>query len=90
MSEAEYCALYFAWKWTKWLREVLQDMGFGEWVQKPTYMFGDNRNARDWAIEDMTTDGNRMIDRKSATRRCIILVLAQMPRPPLCTFLSTR
>lgn len=27
-------------------------------------MFGDNRNARDWAIEDMTTDGNRMIDRK--------------------------
>jgi hypothetical protein len=53
-----------AWKWTKWVREVLTDMGFGQYVQKPTFMFGDNRNARDWAIEDMTTDGNRMIDRK--------------------------
>jgi hypothetical protein len=39
-------------------------MGFGQYVRKPTFMFGDNRNARDWAIEDMTTDGNRMIDRK--------------------------
>jgi hypothetical protein len=64
VSEAEYCALYHAWKWTKWVREVLTDMGFGQYVQKPTFMFGDNRNARDWAIEDMTTDGNRMIDRK--------------------------
>jgi hypothetical protein len=33
-------------------------------LEKPTYMFGGNRNARGWAIEDMTTDGNRMIDRK--------------------------
>ena len=64
VSEAEYCALYHAWKWVKWLREVLTDMGFGEFVKRPTMMFGDNRNARDWAIEEMTTDGNRMIDRK--------------------------
>eukprot|EP01047_Picozoa_sp_COSAG01_P059194 COSAG01_NODE_7076_length_3364_cov_9.983767_2_plen_86_part_00 len=26
-------------------------MDFGQYVQKPTFMFGDNRNARDWAIE---------------------------------------
>ena len=64
VSEAEYCALYHAWKWVKWLREVLTDMGLGEYVKRPTMMFGDNRNARDWAIEEMTTDGNRMIDRK--------------------------
>jgi hypothetical protein len=35
-----------------------------EYVTRPTIMLGGNRNARDWAIEDMTTDGNRMIDRK--------------------------
>eukprot|EP01047_Picozoa_sp_COSAG01_P053787 COSAG01_NODE_5804_length_4022_cov_63.314555_3_plen_155_part_00 len=36
----------------------------GRVMTRPTVMLGDNRNARDWAIEDMTTDGNRMIDRK--------------------------
>ena len=30
----------------------MTDVGLEEYV-----------NARDWAIEDMTTDGNRMIDR---------------------------
>ena len=64
VSEAEYCAMYYAWKWTKWIREVLIDMGLGEYVKRPTLMFGDNRNARDWAIEEMTTDGNRQIDRQ--------------------------
>ena len=49
VSEAEYCAMYYAWKWTKWIREVLIDMGLGEYVKRPTLMFGDNRNARDWA-----------------------------------------
>eukprot|EP01047_Picozoa_sp_COSAG01_P100740 COSAG01_NODE_30553_length_613_cov_56.418288_2_plen_67_part_01 len=47
---------------TLFQREVFIDMGLGEYVKRPTLMFGDNRNARDWAIEEMTTDGNRMID----------------------------
>eukprot|EP01047_Picozoa_sp_COSAG01_P071797 COSAG01_NODE_11241_length_1974_cov_5.101867_1_plen_90_part_00 len=38
--------------------------GTGEYVKRPTLMFGDNCNARDWAIEEMTTYSNRMIDRK--------------------------
>jgi hypothetical protein len=38
-------------------------MGFGEWVNRPTLMIGDNRNARDWANEPMITDGNRAIER---------------------------
>jgi hypothetical protein len=46
------------------------DMGFGEWVTRPTLMIGDNnRNARDWANEPMITDGNRAIEREYITIR---------------------
>eukprot|EP01044_Picomonas_judraskeda_P024268 COSAG03_NODE_6631_length_1027_cov_2.851293_2_plen_84_part_00 len=31
-------------------------------VDSPTQMIGDNRNATDWAVEKMITDGNRHID----------------------------
>jgi hypothetical protein len=55
-----------AWKWTKWVREVLTDMGFGQYVQKPTFMFGDNRNARDWAIEMPSQSSNARSSNQSA------------------------
>jgi hypothetical protein len=45
-------------------RSIYRHGAWGEYVKRPTLMFGDNRNARDWAFEEMTTDGNRMIDRK--------------------------
>ena len=37
-------------------------MGLSYMVDKPTQMIGDNRNATDWAVEKMITDGNRHID----------------------------
>ena len=43
---------------------MIIDFGFPEWVEQPTVMLTDNRNARDWANESMITDGNRHIDRR--------------------------
>jgi hypothetical protein len=61
-SEAEYMTLTHAYKHVKWLRSLLTEMGFGYMVDKPTKMIGDNKNATDWAVERMITDGNRHID----------------------------
>ena len=61
-SEAEYMTLTHAWKHVKWLRSLLQEMGLSYMVDSPTQMIGDNRNATDWAVEKMITDGNRHID----------------------------
>ena len=41
---------------------MLTEMGFGWMVDDPTEMYGDNRNATDWAVEKMVSDGNRHID----------------------------
>jgi len=43
---------------------MIIDFGFPEWVEQPTVMLTDNRNARDWANESMITDGNRHTDRR--------------------------
>ena len=43
---------------------MIRDLGFPEWVERPTLTLTDNRNARDWANETMITDGNRHIDRR--------------------------
>ena len=69
VSEAEFMTLGHATRWILWLRKVITDMGFGEWVNRPTLMVGDNRNARDWANEPMITDGNRAIEREYITVR---------------------
>ena len=53
-----------AYIWIKWVREMIRDLGFPEWVERPTLTLTDNRNARDWANETMITDGNRHIDRR--------------------------
>ena len=56
--------LMHAYIWIKWVREMIKDLGFPEWVERPTLTLTDNRNARDWANESMITDGNRHIDRR--------------------------
>jgi hypothetical protein len=61
-SEAEYMTITHAFRAVKWLKSLLTEMGFGWMVAKPIEMFGDNRNATDWAVEKMITDGNRHID----------------------------
>ena len=64
VSEAEFMTLTHAYVWVKWVREMIIDFGFPEWVEQPTVMLTDNRNARDWANDSMITDGNRHIDRR--------------------------
>ena len=61
-SEAEYMTITHAWRHVKWLRSLLHEMGFTDWVGKPTRMIGDNQNATDWSRELMMTDGNRAVD----------------------------
>ena len=41
--------------WIKWVREMIKDLGFPEWVERPTLTLTDNRNARYWANESMIT-----------------------------------
>ena len=69
VSEAEFQCLNHAWQQVKYVRELLAEIGFGEWVTRPTLMIGDNRNARDWASERMNTSGNIFFDRRYWTVR---------------------
>jgi hypothetical protein len=55
-------ALCHAWRHVKWLRSLLTEMGFENLVSNPTKIYGDNKNANDWAAEKMISDGNRHID----------------------------
>ena len=67
VSQAEYQTLTHAWTSVKWVRELFKDLGLGQWVSKPTYCFGDNRNAKDWANDVMMTKGCRHFDRRYFT-----------------------
>ena len=42
--------------WIKWIREMIKDLGFPEWVERPTLTLTDDRNSRDWANDKMITD----------------------------------
>ena len=55
--------LTHAFRQTKWLRNLLDEMGYGYLVEKPTVMLGDNKQADRWAREHMVSDGNRYIER---------------------------
>ena len=46
VSEAEFMTLTHAYVWVKWVREMIIDFGFPEWVEQPTVMLTDNRNAQ--------------------------------------------
>jgi len=69
VSQAEFETLTHAWRDVKWLREFIKEMGLGKYVERPTPMIGDNRNARDWALEDVMADGNRHFEHKYFTIR---------------------
>jgi len=62
-SEDEYMALCHAYKAVKWLRSLLKEMGYGDLVEVPTIMLGDNKQAGRWSRYDMITNGNRFIER---------------------------
>ena len=56
-------ALCHAYKAVKWLRSLLKEMGYGDLVEVPTIMLGDNKQAGRWSRYDMITNGNRFIER---------------------------
>ena len=62
-SEDEFMALNHAYKLVAWLRDLLNEMGLGRFVDEPTILMGDNKTAGKWGREDMITDGNRFIHR---------------------------
>ena len=53
----------------KWLIEFLRELGLGKFMEEPIAMIGDNRNARDWAMEDVMADGNRHFEHRYFTIR---------------------
>ena len=55
----EYMALSQASKTTQWLRSLLIEMDFGDWVSGPTKVYGDNDAATQLAREDILTIQNR-------------------------------
>ena len=69
VSQAEFETITHAWRDVKWLREFLKELGLSKYVEAPTPMIGDNRNARDWAMEDVMADGNRHFEHRYFTVR---------------------
>jgi len=60
-SHNEYMALSQASKNVMWIRKLLVEMGFGEMVDAPTPILGDNKQANMLSREDLVTPGNRFI-----------------------------
>ena len=52
-AEDEYMAMNHAAKHMVWMRNLLQDMGLGQYVAEPTVLLGDNKQAGKWGREDI-------------------------------------
>jgi hypothetical protein len=61
----EFQALFLATRSTIYHRHILQDMGFGHWVEEPTLMYGDNDACTSLGRENMVSraPGNRWFSR---------------------------
>ena len=57
----EYMAIHWAVRHCQWMRDLLREMGFAEYVEEPTLIFGDNRAANLLCEEDIVTLGNQFI-----------------------------
>jgi hypothetical protein len=55
----EYMALSAASKTVQWLTYLITEMGFPEWVEGPTKVYGDNDAATKLSTEDYITTANR-------------------------------
>ena len=60
-SHNEYMAMSHAAVETKWVRDLIKEMGFNQWVTEPTALMGDNDQATRWSVENMVTTGNKCI-----------------------------
>jgi hypothetical protein len=58
-SHDEYMALAECCRAVCWIRQLVTEMGLGEWVKEPTVVLGDNDNATRLAREDIVTIANR-------------------------------
>jgi hypothetical protein len=57
----EYMAMYYAHQQLIWIRQLLQEMGLGAFIEKPTVMFADNNAANTLSREDVVTHGNQYV-----------------------------
>ena len=55
--------LTHAYRQAQWLRNLLDEMGFGYLIRNPLLMLGDNTQADLWAREHIVTDANKYIMR---------------------------
>ena len=60
-SHNEYMAMSHAAVETKWVRDLLTEMGFESLIKEPTALMGDNDQATRWGLQDMVTTGNKCI-----------------------------
>ena len=58
-TDDEYMALGHATTAVMWLRSLLFEMGFGDWVSEPTAMMGDNDQTTNIANEDYISSATR-------------------------------
>ena len=63
VAEDEYMTLTHAYRQAQWLRNLLDEMGFGYLIQNPLLCLGDNTQADLWARENIITDANKYITR---------------------------
>ena len=52
-GEIHRMAMNHAAKHMVWMRNLLQDMGLGQYVAEPTVLLGDNKQAGKWGREDI-------------------------------------
>ena len=62
VAEDEYMTLTHAYRQAQWLRNLLDEMGFGYLIQNPLLMLGDNTQADLWAREHIVTDADLHAD----------------------------
>eukprot|EP01043_Picozoa_sp_COSAG02_P008231 COSAG02_NODE_260_length_26771_cov_3110.350817_2_plen_138_part_00 len=60
----EYSIRIYIYKYILWLRNLFREMGIGHYIEQPTVLEGDNKQAGKWGREDMITGGNRFIERQ--------------------------
>ena len=60
-SHCEYMALCHCNQAVVWLRQLLFELGFTDLLERPTVVYGDNKQANTLCVEDIVTSGNQYI-----------------------------
>ena len=82
-SHNEYMSMSQAAVEVKWIRELLEEMGFPQYVREPTPLLGDNDQATRWGLEHMVTGGTKPIRVEyHFVKECVELVDVDPRRVP--------